>query len=272
MAHLTFLKLGGSLITDKTRPYVVRPAVLTRIAQEIAAFCAAHPQEQLLIGHGSGSFGHTSGKQYHTRDGAAASGLPPQTYWQGFAETGYQAARLHRHVLEALHAAGLPVLSFPPSSGMLAEDGQPHRWDLTALNAALQAGLLPVVYGDVVFDARRGGTILSTEAVFAYLTGQLHPVRILLAGLENGICADYPHCQQVVPHITPQNYADWRTVIGASHGTDVTGGMAAKAAEMLALAQSHPGLQEIRIFSGEADQSILHALEGQPLGTKISQK
>jgi hypothetical protein len=45
------------------------------------------------------------------------------------------------------------------------ETGQPLRWDLAADAAALDAGLLPLVNGDVIFDEQRGGTILSTEDV-----------------------------------------------------------------------------------------------------------
>lgn len=55
---------------------------------------------------------------------------------------------------------------------------------------ALANGILPVVYGDVVFDEVRGGTILSTEDLFQHLAHQLHPERVLLAGLEAGVWAD----------------------------------------------------------------------------------
>jgi isopentenyl phosphate kinase len=37
-----------------------------------------------------------------------------------------------------------------------------------------------------------GGTILSTEDLFTYLAGLLHPEQILLAGNEPGVWADFP--------------------------------------------------------------------------------
>ena len=49
---MIFLKLGGSLITDKTGVEAARPAVLARLAAEIAAARAAQPGLPLLIGHG----------------------------------------------------------------------------------------------------------------------------------------------------------------------------------------------------------------------------
>ncbi len=64
---LTFLKLGGSLITDKDSPHTARPEILRRLADEIVAARQSNPAMQLLIGHGSGSFGHMPAKKYGTR-------------------------------------------------------------------------------------------------------------------------------------------------------------------------------------------------------------
>ena len=58
MSDLIFLKLGGSLLTDKTGTEALRADTLQRLAAEIAAARAADPQLRLVLGHGSGSFGH----------------------------------------------------------------------------------------------------------------------------------------------------------------------------------------------------------------------
>ena len=55
-SSLVFLKLGGSLITDKSKPDTPRIAVLERLAKEIRRALTDQPQLSLLIGHGSGSF------------------------------------------------------------------------------------------------------------------------------------------------------------------------------------------------------------------------
>ncbi len=268
MTALTFLKLGGSLITDKTRPYTLLPSRLDEIATAIAA---SWQPGSLLLGHGSGSFGHVAAHQFHTRDGVNASQLPPATYWQGFATVWQQASRLHQHVVTALQRAGLPAIGFAPSSMAYALRGEIHSWQLAPLRAALQAGLLPVVYGDVAFDQAQGGTILSTETIFAYLAGQLQPKRILLAGREPGICADYPNCQQIIPRLTPADLPHIAASLGGSHGTDVTGGMATKVQQMFALLQQQPSLQSVHIFAGHPAENIRQALNGQPPGTTLAQ-
>jgi isopentenyl phosphate kinase len=176
---------------------------------------------------------------------------------------------LNRIVVDALHDVGLPAVAFPPSAGVFAHDGELINWEISGLVAALDAGLIPVVFGDVIFDQVRGGTIFSTEDVFTHLARQLHPKRILLAGIDEGVFADFPTCTQLIPEITPANWAAAASALGGSAATDVTGGMQSKVRTMLDLALEIPGL-EISIFSGNQPGNLAAALRGRSLGTRIS--
>jgi isopentenyl phosphate kinase len=267
MDELVFLKLGGSLITDKSVPYTPHFDKLAELAADISAALHTHPNLSIVLGHGSGSFGHTAAKQYHTRDGVGA-GLP-RPYWIGFAEVWFQASQLNRFVMDSLHNEEIPSLAFAPVSAVTAGDGKISGWDLTPLKAALAAGLMPVVYGDVIFDTTRGGTILSTEDLFAHLARELRPQRILLAGLEGAVWADFPERRQRVETITPASFDGIKSKVGTSHGADVTGGMESKVRQMLELAQEIPGLTA-QIFSGEQPGNVQKALVGKNLGTLIT--
>ncbi len=173
---LIFLKLGGSLITDKSTPRTLRADTLARLMDEIVAALAA-VDVHLVLGHGSGSFGHFEGRRYGTRDGVRdAAG------WRGFAEVQAVAGLLNRHVIDAARAAGLPVVNCPPSASAVCADGQLIELAIAPIQSALEHGLVPVVFGDVALDNVRGGTIVSTEDVFGYLAPRLKPTRILLAG------------------------------------------------------------------------------------------
>lgn len=260
---LLFLKLGGSLITDKSRPSTPRLDVLKRLAGEIAAARKEDPHLRLILGHGSGSFGHVPAKKYGTRSGVAT----PEE-WLGFTEVWWQASALNRLVVESLQKVELPALSFPVSAGAIGEAGQVANWDISPLVAALDAGLLPIVYGDVVFDRQHGGTIFSTEDIFGYLATELNPERILLAGLEAGVYADYPECNQLISEITPENLAEVAPALRGSAATDVTGGMASKVHQMLRLVEANPGLS-VYIFSGESSDNVKNALLGVRYGSQI---
>jgi isopentenyl phosphate kinase len=274
MAELAFLKLGGSLITDKDLPYTPRLDKLNVLAQEIkAALCSdrlAGSQKQtelkLILGHGSGSFGHTAGKKYGTRNGVHT----PEE-WAGFAEVRFQAAELNRHVMEALFKTGIPALSFPPSATIISRDGKVASYETAAIRMAMTNNILPVVYGDVVFDEIRGGTILSTEDVFGYLARELHPQRILLAGLEAGVWEDFPARTRLVHAISSKSYEEMRKGIGKSASADVTGGMASKVEEMLNLVQQVDGLT-VQIFSAEDAGNLTRVIEGDLVGTLVQRK
>lgn len=241
LADTIFLKIGGSLITDKMGVQAVRADVLARLATEIAATRQVQPGLRLLLGHGSGSFGHVAAAQHGTRHGVQTA-----AQWQGFADVAQAAAVLNRLVVDALQTAAVPALSLAPSASVRCQDGRIVSMAVAPVRQALDARLLPVVYGDVAFDAARGGTIVSTEEVMGYLAGHLQPARFLLAGEVPGVL---DLGGNVVSSITPANVEGVRAALGGSRGTDVTGGMLSKVQMMLDLVQQVPGLS-VRIFSG----------------------
>jgi len=152
MKELVFLKLGGSLITDKAHPNTLRRGALPRLAREILLARKQNPDLQIIIVHGSGSFGHHAARKYGT-----ITGVTSPEKWRGFAEVWQAARTLNQKVVEAFSRANLPVLTFPGSAGVMADQRQIVSWDLNPLEAALAAGLIPIVAGDVIFDRHLGG-------------------------------------------------------------------------------------------------------------------
>jgi isopentenyl phosphate kinase len=261
--EIIFLKLGGSLITDKDKPYTPRLDKLKEIAQEIKTVQDSNPGLLLILGHGSGSFGHVAAKKHGTRDG-----VHTKEQWFGFTEVRFQAAELNRYVVQSLLEAGIPALPFPPSASIVSNDRKVIHHNIEPIRRALDVNLLPVVQGDVAFDEKRGGTILSTEDVFAFLAEEFSPSRILLAGIEDGVWEDFPARTKLVKEIQLADYEKMRAGIGGSASTDVTGGMKAKVEEMLALVQKTNGLT-VQIFSAEESGFLTRALSGENVGTLL---
>lgn len=261
--RLVFLKLGGSLITVKDQPHTPRLEVLERLSIEIATARTQDPELRILLGHGSGSFGHFPANQYHTRQGVST----PEE-WLGFVEVWQQAHELNQLVLQALQNAHLPILTLPPSASVTAKDGRVVTWNLAPLVSSLDHGLLPVIFGDVVLDQTRGGTILSTEDLFTYLAPQLCPSMLLLAGIEQGVWQDYPANTRLLAEITPDNFPGIEKGLKGSAAMDVTGGMLDKVQQNLVLVRKVPGLNAC-IFSGEEPGNVRRSLLGEQLGTLI---
>ena len=277
MKELVFLKLGGSLITDKTKPYTPLLDMMDDLALQIATTLQAQPNLRLVIGHGAGSFGHVAASEYKTRDGyPRPSPLAhrerdqnEENYWEGFAEVWYQASTLNRYVMKALHKANVRAISLPPSSSVIASEGKVSVWETTPIRMALSSRMVPVIFGDVVFDEIRGGTILSTEDLFMHLARALSPERILLAGLESAVWQDFPARTKKIEKITPDTFDQISAGIGKSESADVTGGMESKVKQMLDLIENNHELT-IQIFSGTDPGNIVRTLTGETLGTVIA--
>jgi len=261
--RLVFLKLGGSLITVKDQPRTPRLDVLERLAAEIAEARCQDPHLRLLLGHGSGSFGHVPASLYKTRQGVTT-----EKGWQGFVEVWREAAELNHLVMTAFKNAGLPALVFPASAAVTARAGKVESWNLEPLGSGLSNGLIPVIYGDTVFDLSLGGTILSTEELFSYLAPRLKPTQLLFAGLEPAVWADYPTNTTPLSEITPSSFPQISAGLRGSAATDVTGGMLGKVRQILSIQQELPNLQAA-IFSGEAHGNVRQALLGDSLGTLV---
>jgi isopentenyl phosphate kinase len=269
MNELVFLKLGGSLLTDKTRPRALRGDVLQRLAAEIAAALAETPGLRLVIGHGSGSFGHVTARQHGTRDGVRS---PAE--WRGYAEVARVAAELNHLVVDALWEAGVPALRIQPSASARCRDGELVALDERPLIIALRHGLAPVIHGDVALDDVRGGTIISTEEIFRWLAPRLLPQRVILVGEVAGVLTADPTsgvAGEVIPEITPALLPQFAAALGGSRGVDVTGGMVAKVAEMVTMAQSTPSLVCVQVVSGLTPGLVHEVLTDPALraGTRI---
>ena len=256
---MIFLKLGGSLITEKSQTETARLEVIDRLAAEIQDVRRENPELTLLLGHGSGSFGHHAAAKFGTHLGASTT-----EDWKGVAAVWKAANKLHRFVMDSLLAAGLPVISFPPSASALAQDGELISLAIQPIQQALSKGLIPVTHGDVVFDETRGATIASTEAIFSYLTETIKPTRILLTGLSPGV---YNRSGKILPSITQAEFAE--LFFDDDEPLDVTGGMKTKVKYALAFSKKIPGA-EVRILSGEVPGHLREILLGSPKGTLIT--
>lgn len=256
---LVLIKLGGSLITDKSADATARDAVIRRLAGELADGSEAI-DERVVLGHGSGSFGHPSAAEHGLRRGARSA-----AELEALSRTQDRAARLHRRVVSALRASGVDVFSIAPSSAAVAEDGRPVTFAAEPVTRVLDLGLTPVVYGDVVVDRRRGATIASTEAVLARLAAVLadrgwNVRRALWLGRTEGV---YDSGGRVLAEIAARADGELPESVSGSEETDVTGGMRHRVSVAAELASR--GIPSW-IGDGRPEGALRAALEGDPWG------
>ncbi len=256
------IKIGGSLITDKNKPFTVRKEALDIIADEVKK--ASFMGKSLIIGHGAGSFGHVPAKKYQTH-----RGIVDDDSYRGIAEVADAASQLNRIVVKKLLEKEVNAVSISPLSSMTSKNFELEQIFTQPLERLLELNLMPVVYGDLVIDSEKGCTIFSTERVLGYLGLALKRQgfqieQIIQCGQTNGV---YDADGQTINEINPQNFAKYNKALGGSGGVDVTGGMLHKVQQTLELAQQGiPGL----IIDGITHGTLSDAIQGgEVVGTRI---
>lgn len=231
--NITLIKLGGSIITNKEIPMMVREAVLKRLVHEIVR-ARQETGELFIVGHGQGSFAHAPALKYKTMDGFINEQSP-----MGMAITQDSAAQLNRIVVKEFLAAGMPAVSFNFSNSMVTNKNAAQHWCGEVLEEYLAKGLFPITCGDVLVDATKGCTIWSTEKVLGYLaqyfaSSKKYQIKKMIHVAE--VAGVLDGAGQVVPEITTSNLEKVRELITTTKGFDVTGGMAHKLEESMKLA------------------------------------
>lgn len=230
--NLIFLKLGGSLITQKDKPFTENKEIIERIVKEIHQARKRKPFN-LLIGNGGGSYPHVPAKKYKT-----AEGIIDKKSIKGIAEVQDAASRLNRIIVRALLDIGENAISIQPSSVCLTKNSRIVEFYSKPLEIFLKKDIIPVVYGDVGLDLKRGCAIISTEELFVFLAKKLKPKKIISAGKVNGVFTADPLLDpkaKLIPEITSKNYPKIKKMLAGSAGIDVTGGMLHKVERYLKL-------------------------------------
>jgi isopentenyl phosphate kinase len=260
-----FIKFGGSLITRKDTPMTARTELIERLAGEIAELRKNAPEISLVLGNGAGSFGHYKVVEHDIKAGFSG---PEGAF--GYADVQNAASALNRIVVHALLAKGVPAVGFQPSTMFTARDGARDGIFPDALSGMTGSGVVPVVYGDIIWDSVRGSVIFSTETVFSHLIEDAisrgNPPRLVmhLTTVPGVLDAD----ARVIPEITPASWPDLARHIARTDGYDVTGGMKHKIESSLELTQK--GITTY-ILDGNTEGNIAAALEGTGYqGTKIT--
>lgn len=259
--ELILLKLGGAVITDKKKPYTPKKETIKRLAREIKE-ARERKKFDLILGHGSGSFGHTSASIYETKKGFIRK---DSVY--GFCLVQNDASTLNRIVTEIFLKSGLKVFSLQPSAFIITRSSKIIFFNTRIILKLLEYGIIPIVYGDTIVDLEKGCTILSTEDILTYLAKKLKPKKILFGSAEEKIYIKSPSGKKkFLEQIDKKNWKEIKKYLLPSEGIDVTGGMLHKVEKAIELAKL--GF-EIRIFSETRKDNLKKILLGEKLGTEI---
>ncbi|MEF8936879.1 MAG: isopentenyl phosphate kinase [Halovenus sp.] len=219
---VTVLKLGGSVITDKDQPETADQGAIETAAAAIGEFLQA--DEQLVVVHGGGSFGH------HHAARVGVSSTDGSRDVAGLLAIHRAMGDLTDIVLDTLHDHSVDALPVAPLSAAHRTADDTVEFPSSHIRTMLDEGFTPVINGDVVAHAGKGATVLSGDTIVVSLAQSLDADRVGLCSTVGGVLDD---SGDVIAEI--EAYDDVADVLGGSESTDVTGGMAAKVRQLLDL-------------------------------------
>ncbi len=262
VSRLIILKLGGSVITIKDKPFTSNKKAIIRLAEEIARSNV----NSLIIVHGGGSFGHPVAKQYEMN-----SGYKNSSQIIGFSKTHQAMTTLNRLIINSLIDQNIPAVEIQPSSCIITKSGRIQLMEQRPLTRLLRMGFVPVLYGDVVPDSETGFAILSGDQLVSALAIRLNADRIIIGADVDGICTADPKIDpsaKLVRHISLSELKKLRPKIGKAKVTDVTEGMLGKIIELIpAIEQEIPAI----IVNAAKPNNVYKALKGERVvGTVIN--
>ena len=213
------VKLGGSVITDKSKEYCFRQEVMDRLSGEIKK-----SGSDVIIVHGAGSFGHILAKQHELNEG-----YKNKDQLQGFSITHAMVQELNSRVLKSLHGSSIAAVSIPPHAILILDGHKSNTIDYTIFNYYLKNGFTPVTFGDVVLDKKLGFSICSGDLLMQLLAEHFKPEKVIFVIDEDGLYTSNPKLNknaELISSTTPRELEKLTT--SADVHADVTRGMEGK--------------------------------------------
>jgi len=168
--EIIILKLGGSLLTDKNKPFSIRNEILEQSVEEIVG-----SKKKLIIVHGGGSFGHPVAKKYGISNGFNKK-IKNQIY--GLAKTHEVMVKLNSKIIGSFLEKDYPVVAVEPFSSFMRELKEIKVNNLKVIESILEIGVTPILYGDIILDSNNKFSIISGDLIIFELCKQLQKFRV----------------------------------------------------------------------------------------------
>ncbi|KAA0015003.1 MAG: isopentenyl phosphate kinase family protein [Thermoplasmata archaeon] len=247
---MIIVKLGGSVISNKNKPFSFNENVVENLAEEISQF---YPEKKFLVVHGGGSFGHPLAKKYELRKGLN------EERKVGFSYTHEAMLELNKKIINIFLEKNLPAFSVSPSSIFLIEKGEIVEGWLKIIEELLDKDFIPVLFGDVAIAKDKGIDILSGDQIISFLANKMKPEKVIFLMDVDGIYTKSPEekdaelIEVIDEKLKPE---------GKAGVYDVTGGIKNKIEQALKMPC------QVYFINGMIKGNLTKAIKGEKIGTR----
>lgn len=244
-------------MTDKTQYKGFHGDVVSRLCREIG-----ESGKDVIIVHGAGSFGHVLAHDNRLAEGIPGGGSP-----QALAEVSRDVRELNIMVTERLLEAGIPCISIPPSSCFRMSDGRLYHTDLTVMRSYMDLGLVPVTFGDIALDDKRGFGICSGDQLMEVLAEEFSPERVVFVSDVDGLFDRDPKACADARLIREFDATTLEGIPRESSVKDVTGGLHGKMESMLRMCGKS---RDCVLVNGSVEGRLLSLLKGRDVDCTVA--
>lgn len=254
---MIMIKLGGSVITDKSQYRKFNRERVSKLCREIK-----DSGLDVLVVHGAGSFGHVLAKQYGLQNGFSSEGQI-----MAAAQVQYDTRDLSQMVVREMIDAGMPAVSVAPGSCFVMDNGRLMTNDTEAIERLRRLGIMPVTFGDVVTDRSKGFGICSGDQLMEVLTELFDVKKVIFVSDIDGLYTADPKKDRKARLLGKVDLESLQKIKSESSVDDVTGGVVSKMEAMLRMSTED---RDCILVNGTVDGRLGALLRGETVTCTIA--
>lgn len=257
---LTIIKLGGSLLTDKSTPYTINDEIISSSIKEIKECIDLDLIEDLIIVHGVGSFGHVPVLKHKLHLGFQS---PDQLI--AMSQTQHEMNEYRLKLTKKMIENGIPVNLLHPSSFCTSEKMKITESFLNAVKGYFSIGMIPLMGGDMLYDSKMGFSVGGGDQLMVLLAKQFSADNVLFVSDVAGVFDTDPKQNvnaEFIPKIPLGILHEIIEKTDSSPLKDVSGAMKGKLQAILSLKEQISNGSRVCLLSMKTSGNLKSLLKG----------
>ena len=258
MSEPIVIKIGGSVLGDKTQDMIFRKETIASVIKDIAELYK-NKKTRFVIVHGVSSAGHMPVKKYELYKGFLG-----EYQLIGYTIAQNRVNKLRQLILDYMEQEGLPGIEFYPSSLLIGDKGRVIEYYEKSVKALYDVGITPVISGDMMGDNKMGLSVCSGDQL-VFIMAEIFDSKRIIFGVDVDGVFDKDPTSGDANLIIDISFAKIRAVAeGAkgAHGVDVSGGMRGKLIEIARHKEFFDRGGEVWIINMLKEKALSRTIEG----------
>lgn len=259
--NLLVLKLGGSLLTDKTTPYKLNKEIIESIATELKECLDLGLIESLVLVHGVGSFGHPPVLKYNLH-----RGFKDKDQLISMSKTQQIVNELRKTIANVFIDKQIPINLMHASSMVVGNKMVIKDFTPEALKGFLSLGMIPLIGGDMMYDTDMGFSVCSGDQIAVVLSRFLNAKTLMFATDVDGIYSQDPQSNpnaQLFKKLDVNDLDRLLLKLSETSKTDASGKMRGKLRSLATVTDLIKEGLKVAIFSMKDKDTLKKYLKGE---------